>query len=234
MVRIILLAVASVFGCHLLDSPDPDVVNKSYTSLLAEVGIQTQTMQQAYRQATSGDKARLEQQANDYLFGLLTDSGGVFHHWMGTEWDYNGITTEPLKGEIACGYFVTTPLKQLGFNLNRYKIAQQYSHSIANTLCAKGSVKSYNDLDIVLERINAKKNSLYVVGLDNHVGFLVNIKGEVFFIHSDYITDGVVKESPKASIALLSSNLYVVGNLLGNNPELVKKWLKGEFINIIP
>jgi hypothetical protein len=28
--------------------------------------------------------------------------------WIGTGWDFNGITEKPQQGSIACGYFVTT------------------------------------------------------------------------------------------------------------------------------
>lgn len=34
--------------------------------------------------------------------------------WYGTPWDFNGCTTEPGKGSIACGYFVSTVLRDAG------------------------------------------------------------------------------------------------------------------------
>ena len=57
------------------------------------------------------------------LFNSMIDS--IFPAWMGTNWDFNGTSNVPKQGEIACGYFVSTTLKHVGFNLNRYKLAQQ-------------------------------------------------------------------------------------------------------------
>ena len=34
--------------------------------------------------------------------------------WIGTKWDFNGITEVPQQGKIACGYFVTTVLRDAG------------------------------------------------------------------------------------------------------------------------
>ena len=62
------------------------------------------------------------------FFHTLVDS--IFPYWYGTEWDFNGITESPRKGEIACGYFVSTTLKHMGIRLNRYKnLTKSYSAS---------------------------------------------------------------------------------------------------------
>ena len=39
--------------------------------------------------------------------------------WQGTEWSFEGHTAMPKKGEIACGYFVSTTLRDVGLNINR-------------------------------------------------------------------------------------------------------------------
>lgn len=208
--------------------------NASYLQLMERVNAQASAIKTRYATANDSVRSLLEAEANDLLFHSLTDSAGVFDHWMGTAWDFNGITTEPLKDAIACGYFVSTPLQQLGFNLNRYRLAQQYSHSIVNSLCATGSIKKYNDIEKVLQRVKSKADQLYVVGLDYHVGFLANIKGEAWFIHSDFYTVQVVKEKAADSPALNSSQLFVLGNLLGDNHVLVQKWLKGTVVEVVP
>src|SRR4029453_1954809 len=57
------------------------------------------------------------------LINNIRDS--LFVCWYGTAWDFNGITEEPGKGKIACGYFVTTILRDLGIPVKRYKHAQR-------------------------------------------------------------------------------------------------------------
>lgn len=64
---------------------------------------------------------------------FITDS--IIPCWYGTPWNFNGCTTEPGKGSIACGYFVTTVLKDAGLQLNRIKLAQQPSGIIIHQLC---------------------------------------------------------------------------------------------------
>ena len=49
---------------------------------------------------------------SESFYYVMTDS--VFPHWMGTKWDFNGVSNVPGKGMIACGYFVSTTLKHVG------------------------------------------------------------------------------------------------------------------------
>lgn len=49
----------------------------------------------------------------------------IIPYWEGTPWTFEGHTSVPNKGSIACGYFVSTTLRDVGLNLNRYKLAQQ-------------------------------------------------------------------------------------------------------------
>ena len=88
-----------------------------------------------------GDSSRAS--VKNYLFTTLSKK--IFPSWYGTAWDFNGYTEKPLNGEIACGYFVTTTLKHIGFNLNRYKIAQQGPFSITEILCEKEYISVYTD-----------------------------------------------------------------------------------------
>jgi len=55
---------------------------------------------------------------------------------------------------------------------------------------------------------------LYIVGLDNHTGFVYNDGNEVFFIHSSYASPKcVVKEVAMQSSVLYYSKYRVVGKL---------------------
>lgn len=169
----------------------------------------------------SDDSTKHSTTAN-LLYTSLTDS--IFPSWYGTKWDFNGISNTPGKGEIACGYFVSTTLKHAGFNLNRYKLAQQGATAIIKAIAGKTSIKTYSDPELLINTLKNKKNGLYALGLDYHVGFLAVYNHQVYFIHSDYINDKVVREKALESEAFLSSNLYVIGKLTGNNIFL-NNWL---------
>jgi hypothetical protein len=99
---------------------------KNYDTLRV-VLIQTQ------RKYNKGDSSIYS--ARTYLMKTLKQQ--IFPSWYGTSWDFNGYTEKPLNGKIACGYFVTTTLKHIGFNLNRYKIAQQDAYTIMKVISEK-------------------------------------------------------------------------------------------------
>lgn len=160
---------------------------------------------------------------SEVFYKSMTDS--VFPDWMGTPWDFNGISNVPGQGMIACGYFVSTTLKHIGFNLNRYKMAQQAASTIINILC--DTTKTVSKKAIVLGALKKRGNNrLYVVGLDFHVGFLAVENNEVYFIHSDFINGKVVKEKASESRAFAGTNAYVYGEIT-NNTSLFNKWKNG-------
>lgn len=163
-------------------------------------------------------------QASQLLYKSLGDS--VFPAWYDTKWDFNGHTNVPKQGVIACGYFVSTTLKHAGFNLNRYKTAQQAAAVIINKICGKKQVKTYYDSASLISLLAKSPEALYLLGLDYHVGFLLVEKGEVYFVHSDFINGKVVRELASESAAFNSSVLYVLGELT-NNASLMNNWLKG-------
>ncbi len=162
--------------------------------------------------------------AQDYLFDILTDS--IFPYWNQTTWDFNGITETPRKGDIACGYFVTTTLRDVGISVQRYKLAQQAATNIVKKLCEPTSFKRFNALEKLQNHLQKQEgNHIFVIGLDYHVGFVVKENNNLFFVHSNYINRaGVIKEPLHTSQAIDASNAYVIGNLL-TNKSLIQKWL---------
>jgi hypothetical protein len=134
-------------------------------------------------------------------------------HWYGTPWDFNGITEEPRKGQIACGYFVTTILRDAGFSVQRIK---------DRNAIRSFSLKSVNKVDSAVKSMGP---GLYVVGLDFHVGFLHCDGPNVYFIHSNYIRrEGVVKELIQQSAAFASSKYRLIGKI--TRESITKNWLQ--------
>jgi len=174
--------------------------------------------QQMIAQGQSTDSAA------DYLFSILNDS--IFRYWDGTSWDFNGITQTPKKGQIACGYFVTTTLRDVGIKLQRYKLAQQAAADITKKLCAPKSIKWFNSIESLDLHITENgNNQLYILGLDYHVGFILRKDNINYFVHSSYMGDVcVVRETLLSSPAVHNSNAYIVGNVL-ENEILLNMWL---------
>lgn len=152
----------------------------------------------------------------------------LISYWYGTPWDFNGITQEPRKGHIACGYFVTTILRDAGFKVQRVKVAQKPASEIIREVADRSTIRAFSNqpvkkVDSVVKKMGA---GLYVVGLDYHVGFLYCDGAQVYFIHSNYIgREGVVKESIYNSSAFYYSRLRVIGKL-STVSCLAKNWLQ--------
>jgi hypothetical protein len=179
---------------------------------------------------TEKDKTKVLTRAGVYFKEALVNK--IYPCWYGTEWDYNGITETPCKGKIACGYFVSTTLKHAGLNLNRYKLAQKYSHAIVKSVCT--NVKVYNHYETMMASLENAPDNLYVIGLDNHVGIVSKESSEVFFIHSSFVyPSSVQKEPANESSVLGGSSIYVLGNLTANH-DLLKAWLTGSAVKVVP
>lgn len=169
--------------------------------------------------------------ASNYLYSKLIND--IVPHWYNTTWDFNGYTNIPKQGDIACGYFVSTTLKHLGFNLNRYKMAQQAGLIEAQVLQAKSKLKMYSNLSFssLKEKVNkAYTNGVYFVGLDNHVGYVLIKDKELYFLHSSYYDDKVMIEFAETS-PCFSSNFYVFAEIT-TNKKLVESWILNKKLNI--
>ena len=158
--------------------------------------------------------------ASSLLLEVLSDH--IFPQWYGTPWDFNGTSNRPGQGEIACGYFVSTTLQHLGFNLNRYKTAQQAAAVIIKAI--SGTSKTYQDQKAMLTELQKGKDQLFIVGLDFHVGFLLIENHEAYFIHSDYFLGEVVREKANESQGFAATNAYVLGTITENKALLIK-WM---------
>lgn len=158
----------------------------------------------------------------------------LFPYWYGTPWDFNGTTQTPGQGEIACGYFVTTLLRDAGVDLQRVKLAQQASSLIIKTLQHGKSGKWYRtSASDFLSKMKGMPKGLYLVGLDIHVGFLHHTDDGIWFVHASYDSPvEVVREKAATSNVFHASGLFVLGKLTVGNDWLVEQWLKGGRIEL--
>lgn len=196
-------------------------------------GIETQRINFAsrYLSATTGDRAAVIAEART----LLTQSiyNDLFPAWYGTPWDFNGTSEVPQQGKIACGYFVSTILRDAGWKVERVRLAQQASENIILSLTTNRHVKRFRRVAIgdFVEAVKQSGPGIYIVGLDIHVGFIVNTGDEVYFIHSSYVDPyTVVQEKAIDSRILAGSNYRVLGNVLADD-ELIANWLAGKTIS---
>ncbi|HPI36320.1 MAG TPA: hypothetical protein PK397_00125 [Ignavibacteriaceae bacterium] len=185
--------------------------------------IETKRTELASIYSSANNKDSLLSAAQEFLFDKIVNE--IFPAWYNTKWDFNGTTTIPQKGKIACGYFVTTILEHAGFKLPRVKWAQLASEAIILKL--NKDVKKFRNRPVkeVIDYISTSGKGLYIVGLDIHVGFIVNDGEEISFVHSNYYKPeiGVMKESLEGNNPLADSKYRVIGKIL--HKTMVEKWI---------
>lgn len=202
-----------------------------YKKFCARMATRQKAFASQYKSAATADAQKaILKKARNYLGKALTDT--LFPYWYETPWDYNGVTQEPLRGKIACGYFVTTTLQQAGFGIQRVHLAQVASSELIRTLCSKENIKviANGQLEKVKTYLGQQPDGVYIIGLNNHVGYVVKQGTKVDMVHSSYWPQvKVVRESFATSPIILESTYFMIGNLLDTD-ETVLAWVKGTAI----
>lgn len=200
-----------------------------YAALLASIARERGALQAAWRSART-------KKAKDEVLGKARETArraivqDLFPPWYGTTWDFHGTSQTPGEGTIACGYFVSTVLRDAGFKVERYRLAQQASEKIVQTLAPEAAIRRFRGTspEAMIEELRGGDDGLFVVGFDYHVGFVVKEGDTVSFCHSSWVgAGGVVCEDP-ATTAAWYSTYYVVGRLLDDS--LLIAWLEGAAI----
>jgi len=158
----------------------------------------------------------------------------IIPYWYGTQWTFNGYTSVPNQGTVACGYFVSTTLEHMDVNINRYKFAQQSAENEAKTLCFgnKKNMRVFKNQDFYTDTVlNTIPDGLYMSGLDYHVGYLYKKQGKSFFINSDYVFGYVLIADAEKADAFASQKYYLTK--LSSNYEFLDSWLLNKEIKIV-
>lgn len=201
---------------------------KTYTELISEIQFTQEKYKTEYQKSDASGKDSIIKSARAYLLHTLTSE--VFLQWYGTPWGFNGTSRTPKEGKIACGYFVTNILSDIGFQIPRVKWAQSPSEVFIKKL-SFNTLKRFSDTHIldVTRYLKACGNGLYLVGLDVHVGFVYVNDDQIHFIHADYYEPeiGVVSEPIDSNNPLNDSSYRVFGKLMSD--KMILHW-----INAIP
>ena len=171
--------------------------------------------------------SKLPKQQKEKIFTrAITET--IIPNWIGTVWDFNGVTQTPQKGTIACGYFVTTVLRDAGLNIARVKLAQCASEQMMLSLIQPKYVQRFSNIamDNFIKNIHQQGYGLFIVGLDNHTGFIYNDGAEIYFIHSTVVgTRNVQKEKAAASWVLQQSKYKVLGKISADE-KILLGWME--------
>ena len=155
-------------------------------------------------------------------------------YWLGTRWGLGAPqTSAPQDGKINCGTFVGTVLRDAGFNLQVKKLQRQPSQLIIASFVSGDRVRKYSDADMddFLKSVAEMGPGLFIIGLDFHVGFLIQqTDSQLRFVHASYETETVVDEPAATAMPITSSRYRVVGKLLSRRN--LEDWLGGKRIEV--
>lgn len=202
----------------------------SYCSLLDDICSKKEEFSKKYLESkTKSQKDKVIDESRSYLFDVITND--VFPSWYGTTWAFRGKTRTPNEGSIACGYFVSTVLEDVGLKVDRITLAEQCSEDMIMNLSANASIARFSNKPVsdFEDYVRSSGKGIYIVGLDIHTGFVVNDgRGGISFVHSSYypMANSVVSEGINSKNPLSDSKYRVVGKIFDS--EMVRKWLLEE------
>jgi len=211
----------------VIDRPSVDL--RTYKVALAKLENDRLALWSRYQRATTpSERNSIINQARESFERAVFD--GVFPYWYGTKWDFNGTTERPGEGKIACGYFVATVLRDVGMRVQRTRLAQQASENIILSLTTNYHTKRFRQVPInsFVESVRSWGTGLYMVGLDVHVGFILNRDGEVYFIHSSYVDPYCVVIERGVESQILGASRYRVLGKISEDDDLILKWLRSD------
>jgi hypothetical protein len=222
----VLLLIVS-FWVH--QSCQSQSIQKDYSKLVENIKIQQDSFALNFQQADTAQQQIIISKARRYLLETITSE--LLPYWYGTPWDFNGTTRIPRKGKIACGYFVTNVLTDVGFDIPRVKWAQSASEVFIKKL-APNHLKRFTNTSIadVENYLLESGAGLYLVGLDSHTGFITVINNKVRFVHADYYDPekGVVSEALNSDSPIKFSRYRVIGKLFSD--EMIISWIQKKAI----
>jgi len=201
----------------------------SYASIKSTINSNRKQLSQSYKISTN--KSEILNQIRDKFTNHLVSD--IIPEWYGTKWSFDGYSETPKSGSIACGYFVSTTLRDMGMNINRYKLAQKAPYHEAKVIACGTTIETLQNKtkeELKAYFITNKKDGLYFIGLDFHVGYILKENQNIYFIHSNYHNNsGPTKEKIEDS-KVMNSSVYHFCNIT-HNDILLKKWLNNEVVS---
>ncbi len=198
--------------------------NSDYENLLSQIKEKQENLKKEYKEAkTELEKEQILEKAQRTFVSSFEE---VCKYWYGTKWSYSGMSETPGKGKIACGYFVTTVLRDLGYPIDRIKMAQAASETLIRKTVDKKFIKVRvrKDFADFMDEVEEMGDGIYILGLDTHTGFLLvdsdGVSSTRFIHSSNGVLKGVRNQIAFSSGTIRRSKYRVAGQIQ------VEKWLK--------
>lgn len=227
--RAIVHAAIAAIAAACTSAESPTAAPSSAGPEYASVRAQLEAKRARLARDLDKHRARTLQRARELLVSTLRDD--LLPAWDDTPWAMNGTSQRPHEGAIACGYFVSTTLLHAGFRVERAVLGQQASEDITRSLVTSEPIwrTSEQPIDAFITRLRRGGDGIYLVGLDNHVGFVLVDGPDTWFHHA--APGGVRRERAHTASFLSTSHYREAAKLFDDT--LVEKWLRGTPIKTV-
>ncbi|MBT8493855.1 MAG: hypothetical protein KJO07_12455 [Deltaproteobacteria bacterium] len=197
---------------------------------LARSRVATDRARLAAQLGEPGQRSAIRQQARRRIEKAVFD---LSRHWLGTRWALGAPqTNRPGVGKVNCGTFVGRILRDAGFVVRVKKLQRQPSALIIKSFVGGKRVRKFSNASMssFLRSVRQMGPGVFIVGLDFHVGFLIQTERDLRFVHASYVTHTVVDEPAATAVPIVTSKYRVVGKLLSNRN--IDDWLLGRRIRV--
>ena len=228
MKSLLLLAVLiTSINCTLKENKIPANITKPKSPALTVINYDSCKKEiQLTKQKHKAVWGRISKTEKEKVFTSAV-AETIIPGWIGTAWDFNGTSENPQQGSIACGYFVTTILRDAGLNLARIKLAQCASEQMIVSLVQPKYIHRFSHVAMkdFMQSIEDQGYGLYIVGLDNHTGFIYNNGNDIYFIHSTFVGTRNVQKEKAALSWILDQSKYKVLAKISADEKVLARWM---------
>jgi hypothetical protein len=208
---------------------DIERLRKEYSQIRNELKAAQRGFRSQYENSLSDEtRHSILRKARECIVEHLTEQ--IFPAWYGTRWDYNGTSRVPGVGNIACGTFVVYTLQDAGFKIPS-RMSMQPSENIIRNLVGAADIKRFCNgtaIRTIKQWVESKGQGLFLVGLDQHVGFIIYTDNKLSFCHASYydpplrvVDQDISEESP-----FTNSRYRVMAKMLDDT--MMEKWVYGK------
>jgi hypothetical protein len=239
---IVVCSLSQWTGCQARAEQEPAAVAveasgaADFEATLATIEGERRRLAGLYAAADGEErKAALRAEARAYVRAAIVRE--IFPAWFGMSWGLGPNSTADRPHApgmtVACGYFVSSVLENAGLRLGtRFTYAQAPALHVQKTLApAAGDLHRYFSISgqALADRIAGLGEGLYIIGLANHIGFVVVDAAGVRLVHASYTDDQVVISEPLATARAIADSRpkgYFVTPVM-HDERLADLWLRG-------
>lgn len=208
----------------------------SYDATLLAIEAERRRLAGRYERADSeAHRAAIRAEARTFVTTAIVDE--LLPAWLGMPWGLGRNSTANRAHApgmtVACGYFVSAVLENAGLRVQtRFSYAQAPALQVQRTLApGSGEVHRYFSVpgETLAAEIAGLGAGLYIIGLSNHIGFVVVDAAGVRLVHASYTGDQVVTSEPLATAQAIANSRakgYFVSPVM-HDDRLADLWLRG-------